>query len=239
MDSTLLISLLVFVGMVVGLGRLFGGFRQGPSHEEILKQQSWIDTYRFPPSVASKVTETYPHLSSNQVVSVLKGLREFFHICCQAGPVIVAMPSQVVDVAWHAFILSTRAYQEFCQKAFGRFLHHTPAEAMKQTRKGQDGIRRAWRLACEREGINPKNPSRLPLLFVLDADLEIFNGFKYTLDCTKPGSHPYCGSHIGCSGGSCGTSDSGSRFTSHGDSGGESSGFNCGSSCGGGCGGGE
>jgi len=238
-DSTLLISLLVFVGMVVGLGKLFGGFRQGPSQEEILKQQLWIDTYRFPSSVANIVTETYPHLTEPQVGSVLKGLREFFHICREAGPVMIAMPSQVVDVAWHEFILSTRDYQEFCQKAFGRFLHHTPAEAMQQTGKGPDGIKRAWRLACEREGLSPKNPSRLPLLFALDADLNIPNGFKYSVDCKKPGSHPNCGSHIGCSGGSCGTSDSGSSSTSHSDAGGDSSGSGCGSSCGGGCGGGD
>jgi hypothetical protein len=199
----------------------------------------WIDTYRFPPSVAKKVIEAYPHLSSPQLESVLKGLREFFHICREAGPMIVAMPSQVVDVAWHEFILSTRAYQEFCQKAFGRFLHHSPAEAMKQTGKGQDGIKRAWRLACEREGINPKNPNRLPLLFALDTDLEIPNGFKYSVDCTKPGSHPHCGSHIGCSGGSCGTSDSESSSIFHSDSGGDSFGSGCSSSCGGGCGGGD
>ncbi|MEJ2231840.1 MAG: hypothetical protein P8X46_11745, partial [Nitrospirales bacterium] len=236
MDSTLLISLLVFVGMVVGFSKLFGVFRQGPTEEEILKQQLWIDTFRFPSSVANKVTETYPHLSPPQVESVLKGLREFFHICREAGPVMIAMPSQVVDVAWHDFILSTRTYQEFCQKAFGRYLHHTPAEAMKQTGKGQDGIKRAWRLACEREGLSPKNPSRLPFLFALDADLDIFNGFKYSVDCTKPGSHPYCGSHIGCSGASCGTSDSVSSSIFHSDSGGDSSGFGCGSSCGGGCG---
>ncbi|MDR4493446.1 MAG: hypothetical protein AB7P17_00460 [Nitrospirales bacterium] len=79
------------------------------------------------------------------------------------------MPSQVVDVAWHAFILSTKSYEKFCRHAFGRFLHHTPAAAMKQTGKGPEGIKRASRLACEREGIRARNPSRLPLLFALDA----------------------------------------------------------------------
>jgi len=136
MDSTLLISLLVFIAMFVGLGKLFGGFRQEPSQEGILKQQLWIDMYRFPSSVAKTVTQTYPHLSPPQVESVLKGLREFFHICREAGPMMIAMPSQVVDVAWHEFILSTRVYQEFCQKGFGRFLQHIPAEAMNQTGKG-------------------------------------------------------------------------------------------------------
>lgn len=106
---------------------------------------------------------------------------------------------------------------------------------MKQTGKGSEGIKRAWRLACEREGINPKKPSRLPLLFALDADMNIPNGFKYSVDCSKPGSHPYCGSHVGCSGGGCGTSDSGSSGASHSEAGGDSAG----SSCGGGCGGGD
>ncbi len=240
MDSPLLISCLIFVGMVTGLFKLFRTFWPGRSQEVILSQQIAIDNYRFPPSVAGKVAEVYPHLSSLQVESVLNGLRQFFHMCREAGPVLVAMPSQVVDVAWHEFILSTRAYEEFCRNAFGRFLHHTPAEAMKQTGKGPEGIKRAWRLACEREGINPKNPGRLPLVFSLDADLNIPNGFKYSLDCKKPGSHPYCGSHIGCSGGSCGAGDSGSSASSHGDAGGDSSGGSgCSSSCGGGCGGGD
>lgn len=99
MDSTFLISLPVFVGMVVGLSKLFGGFRQGPSQKEILKQSLWIDTYRFHSSVANTVTENYPHVSSPQVESVMKGMREFFHICREAGPVLIAIPSRVPDVA--------------------------------------------------------------------------------------------------------------------------------------------
>ncbi len=159
MDSTLLISLLVFVGRTVGLGRLFGGFRQGPSQEEILKQQLWIDTYRFPALVASTVTDTYPHLTEPQVKSVLKGSRKFFHICREAGPVMIAMPFQVVEVACMNSFFPPVIIKRFAKKAFGRFLHHTPAEAMQQTGKGPDGIKRAWRLACGREGLSPKIPS--------------------------------------------------------------------------------
>ena len=105
--------------------------------------------------MARKVSEAYPHLSSPHVESTVKGLRQFFQIFREAGPVKVAMPSQVVDVGWYEFILSTSPYEEFCQTAFGWFLHHTPAEVMKWTGKGPEGIKRAWRLACEQEGINP------------------------------------------------------------------------------------
>ena len=192
--------------------KLFRRMRRGISQENVLSQQVYIDTCQFPFSLTGKVSKTYPHLSSIQVESVMKGLRQFFQICHEAGPVMVAMPSQVVDVAWHEFILSTQAYDDFCQQAYGHFLHHTPAQAMRQASQGPQGIKRAWRLACEREGINPKRPTRLPLLFALDADLEIPDGFKYSIDCSRPGSHPYCASHVGCSGGSCGTSEVGAAY---------------------------
>ena len=31
-----------------------------------------------------------------------------------------------VDPAWHAFILDTERYAAYCEKHFGRFLHHHP-----------------------------------------------------------------------------------------------------------------
>lgn len=35
-------------------------------------------------------------------------------------------PSYVIDLAWHEFILCTKYYQLFCEKNFGKFIHHTP-----------------------------------------------------------------------------------------------------------------
>ena len=141
------------------------------------------------------------------------------------------MPSQVVDDLGHEFILFTRNYENFCQKAFGRYLHHTPVEAMSSPHVATDGIRRTWFHACRIEGINPKQPERLPLLFALDAQFGIANGFFYSLNCrdtAASSSNSFCASDIGCGGGSsCG-----------GDSGGEGGGGDGGSSCGGGCGGG-
>jgi len=135
------------------------------------------------------------------------------------------MPSQVVDDAWHEFILFTRSYERFCQQAYGKFLHHTPAEAMRSPTSAQDGIKRAWRLACLKEKIHPKTPTRLPLLFALDAELAIANGFIYSLNCI-PGSGSYCVNNIGCGGGcSAGCGADGNSCSSDGG-------------CSGGCGGG-
>lgn len=200
------------------------------------RRQHAIETYTFPTTIARKVGEAYPHLSPDQVQLVMRGLRDYFHICNLARGRMVAMPSQVVDVAWHEFILFTRHYQHFCNKAIGRFLHHTPAEAMGSRRIAQAGIKRAWRIACLREKIPPRAPRRLPLLFALDADLDIPNGFRYSLNCKQSTRGDYCASHIGCSsscGSGCGSGCGGGA--SHSDSSASDSG---GGDSGGGCGGG-
>jgi hypothetical protein len=135
---------------------------------------------------------------------------------------MVAMPSQVVDDAWHEFILFSQLYEQFCHKGLGRFLHHTPAEAMDSPTQAKEGIKRAWQLACAIEWINPKKPASLPLLFAIDDLLKIEHGFIYRLDCLKDtADNAYCASHIGDGGCGGGGGDGG-----------------CTGGCGGGCGGG-
>ena len=93
------------------------------------------------------------------------------------------MPSRVVDAMWHEFILHTRSYRDWCELALGRFLHHTPAEVLGPQAATNDGLRRAWYWSCRDESIDPKAPTRLPLLFALDTKLQIANGFAYPADC--------------------------------------------------------
>jgi hypothetical protein len=193
------------------------------------KRSSFIIAYEFPESIKNKICQTYPHLNNSEVEQVVRGLRDYFQIILLSRRKGVAMPSQVVDVAWHEFILFTREYSQFCSKALGHFLHHTPAEAMKSKNEAQLGIKRAWRISCYKEQINPFKPERLPMIFALDARLKIKDGFHYELNCMKlkssksggSSSNGYCGSHIGCSSGCAGSA---------GDSG-------CSGDGGGGCGG--
>lgn len=208
-----LIAFIVVLVITISLG--YGLYRRAV----IARRERLIDAFSFPQVIPEKVAATYPHLGTQEVDLVMAGLREYFHLCNLAGPRMVAMPSQAVDVAWHEFILFTRKYEWFCKKALGRFLHHTPAEAMSSPTIAQKGIKTAWKLSCHRENIAPRAPKALPLLFALDAQLDISDGFRYELDCNKKGVSGYCAGHIGCGSG-CG-----------GDSGGDSGG------CGGGCGG--
>ncbi|MCP5230153.1 hypothetical protein [Accumulibacter sp.] len=197
------------------------------------RREQFIDAYPYGKFLDRRLAARRPTLSAAQREQVFAGLREYFQLCRQAKRRLVAMPSQVVDDAWHEFILFTRQYQQFCERGLGRFLHHTPAEAMRKPTDAQDGIKRAWRLSCKRQAIDPQLPQSLPLLFALDAMLAIDGGFVYQLDClaaAKAGAGmPFCAGHIGCGGG-CTGSDGGS------DGGGDSPGDGCG---GGGCGGGD
>ncbi len=164
------------------------------------RQLAYIHSYQFHPTIRKKVQQRYPHLSEDNLNMVFDALRDYFTLCNQARKRMVAMPSQVVDVAWHEFIIFTRSYEIFTRKAIGRFLHHTPTEAMKAPTLAQDGIKRAWRLACAKENINPFAPSRLPLLFSIDQLLGIEDGFHYTLNCedqsTPQQKNRYCAGHI-------------------------------------------
>lgn len=191
-------------------------------------RDTFIDDYEFPRGIRERVRKRYPQLSDGELDLVFDALREYFHLCRKAGRRLLAMPSQVVDVAWHEFILFTRNYDAFCRKSLGRFLHHTPTEAMPAPTLASDGIKRTWRLACRRAGIDPLAATSLPLLFAIDGQLAIPDGFNYSLNCAhltaaRSGT-TYCASHIGCGGG-CGGGCSGSGCG--GDGGGD-----------GGCGGG-
>jgi hypothetical protein len=178
------------------------------------RRVAYIDNFPYARLLDKRLATRHPELSEAQRQEVFIGLNDYFQLCRTAGKRMVAMPSQAVDDAWHEFILFTRQYNQFCQGAFGRFLHHTPAEAMSAPTQASEGIRRAWRLACAREGIDPQKPDRLPRLFALDAALLIVGGFIYHLDCMaaqKAGmGDGYCASHIGCGGSSGCAGDSSS-----------------------------
>jgi hypothetical protein len=193
-------------------------------------REGFIDDYAFPRGIRERIRKRYPHLSDADLDLVFDALREYFHLSRKAGRRLLAMPSQVVDVAWHEFILFTRNYEAFCRQALGRFLHHTPTEAMRSRTLASDGIKRTWRLACQRAGINPLAATSVPLLFAIDGRLAIPDGFSYALNCmhlaAAGSSATYCASDIGCGGG-CGGGCSGSGCG--GDGGGGD---------GGGCGGG-
>jgi hypothetical protein len=202
----------------------------------------------LPKFLRQKLLASDPHLNLRDAELVERGLRQFFIACQRSNKRFVAMPSQVVDSMWHEFILHTSAYREWCDLVIGRFIDHVPAEVLGRKAPTNDGLRRAWFWACRDESINPKQPSRLPLLFALDAKFAIPGGFVYLADCRgvrregeQTHAQAYCGESFsdgsysgdadGFGGSHSSSSSSSSGCGSSGDGDGSSG---CGSGCGGG-----
>ena len=91
----------------------------------------------MPQYLKRKLRQAYPHLTHKDADLVERGLRQFFLACRRSPRRFIAMPSRAVDSMWHEFILHTQAYRDWCQFALGRFLHHTPAEALECERDAQ------------------------------------------------------------------------------------------------------
>lgn len=51
-----------------------------------------------------------------------------FLLLCAREPDGKFSPSPLVDIGWHAFILYTKPYGDFCDKVGGRFIHHAPSD---------------------------------------------------------------------------------------------------------------
>jgi len=211
-------------------------------HRRRSARADYIRTYTFPPGLYEKLQKKRPELSLKECQMVGRALRQFFLGYLQSGCRFVSMPSQITDDLWHEMILYTRHYDSFCKKAFGRFLHHTPAVVLSRNRQNNMGLRRIWRATCQEENIDPRKPKHLPLLFAIDKKLNIADGFFYEPNCRR--SHkagnsntstvPYCGADFYSPDADCGIDGFGDCSDSDANDGG------CGGGdggCGGGCGG--
>ena len=173
-----------------------------------LARERFIRDHVFPKGLLDRLAKRRPELALKDRALVARGLRQFFLAHHLSGRRFVSMPSQAVDDLWHEFILYTKGYEAFCHRAFGRFLHHTPAVVLGDEQQNNEGLRRCWYWCCREENIDPQHPSRLPLLFALDTKLGIADGFIYTPDCKAlaPGQTgtAHCGADLGSGTGSDG-----------------------------------
>jgi hypothetical protein len=207
------------------------------------QREAHIRTFFLPKGLYEKLQKKHPQLSLKDCELVGRGLRQYFLAYLGGGMKYVSMPSQVVDDLWHEFILYTRSYEIFCEKAFGAFMHHTPAASLSAVKQSNSGLRRCWLYACKEELIDPLKPTRLPLLFALDSKFAIIGGFVYAADCSgfkrdraqeSGSSGVQCGGDFSSpsfDGGTDGFDGLGTAGDGSSDGGGDSG-------CGGGCGGG-
>jgi uncharacterized membrane protein YgcG len=203
-----------------------------------IMRAEYIARYVFPTSVRFKLNQTYPDLSDEQINTILRGLRMWFQLLAANPRTQLGMPSQAVDTAWHEFILLTKNYADFCEKAFGKFLHHTPHSAGAAAER--EGLARTYGLSMAfvgiagAAGVAGATALRGRDLFDLDQTLGVPGGNSYTPDDLRKYEKRY--QHMQASSSDGGGGGAGGGVDSHHGSDGGGSGGDGGGGCGGGCG---
>jgi hypothetical protein len=151
------------------------------------KQKIALKNWQFDPAYASEVLLKYPHLSESDVIEAFEQLRLYFQICWRYEKRLVAIPSRLVDTCWHLFILDTRNYAQFCELAFGRFLHHEPPSTVELQKMPADARNQRQMLANARayQGAvrhGAHDSLIVPALFSIDERLCIDDGFCYSAE---------------------------------------------------------
>jgi hypothetical protein len=178
------------------------------------KRRGFLKGYVFAKSYHIEVMKRYPHLSTEDINLAFEQLRFYFSICLLKKPMSVAMPSRIVDVCWHIFLSDTRQYKHFCEMLFGDFLHHdawveanlsvqselTTGVAQKESEDLSEAIKeqqalefrnhhaaaRIYQWSAELEGEGQKSMwPAVPLLFRIDEELAIKDGFFYPPEITE------------------------------------------------------
>ena len=134
----------------------------------------------LPMAPKRKLREAFSALSGKDADLAERALRQFFAARVRSSSnQDVAMPSRLVEQLWREFASDIDIYARWCKTAFGRVVAPTAAQRLGLNTATNDALRRTWFWACKEEAINPKNPSRLPLLFALDAKLMVSGGIVY------------------------------------------------------------
>lgn len=198
------LSVLFCVGSVLYIFILIKRYKR-------LEREKYIRRYVFGSELFNSLKESHPDFGDKEVYLIARALRQFFLVYLRSNKHLVGMPSRVVDDLWHEFILDTKKYTEFCKKAFGRYFHHIPASKNVKAVGVGSSLMLTWRLACLEENINPEKATRLPLLFAIDAKLNILGGNLYQASSMRSAVHKSDSSSScssGCSGGSSCSGDS-------------------------------
>lgn len=84
--------------------------------------------------VISSFTDSY-NVSEEEANDIFKETLKFLWFCqLSKSKSLFTIDTSliVIDEMWHHFILCTRDYFDFCDRYFGRYLHHTPTKKQEK-----------------------------------------------------------------------------------------------------------
>ncbi|MFE9935831.1 glycine-rich domain-containing protein [Streptomyces hirsutus] len=76
--------------------------------------------------LAFRITTDHPDINQVTARRIIGQAAGFIAASGQSDQPLA--PSNLVDIGWHAFILHTVDYTQFCERVVGRFVHHVPTE---------------------------------------------------------------------------------------------------------------
>lgn len=88
-----------------------------------------FQSYKFEPLVVRLQAKL--KISEQEARSLFSDLMTWMYICTKVDKPI--NPPEIIDEAWHNFILFTKEYNKFCQSFCGRFIHHLPYDGLPIT----------------------------------------------------------------------------------------------------------
>lgn len=160
----------------------------------------YIKNYKIPQTAILKFN-LKRKLNSEQLLKTVEALKQFFMIYSlqihDKNNHKYAMPSKVADELWHEFMLSSKDYSEFCERAFGQFLHHTPDspdshhenKGFIQFSKPSFNKPLYKEVLVTHDNLNKIKKNHelymiggIPAIFALDSYLNIDDGFYYSQD---------------------------------------------------------
>ncbi|MFG2756784.1 glycine-rich domain-containing protein [Streptomyces wuyuanensis] len=89
------------------------------------------------PLIPARITEEHPKIDETMARRIVAQTAAFLAASAHT-PGQRLVPSKLVDIGWHTFILHTVDYAAFCDNVVGRFVHHVP-EAEADGRDSQTG----------------------------------------------------------------------------------------------------
>ncbi|MGP4090739.1 glycine-rich domain-containing protein [Streptomyces sp. KR55] len=90
-------------------------------------------------TLVANMCDKFPQLTKEKADRGVGQMLAFLAACDYADRPL--SPSPLVDDFWHAFLLHTKAYREFCEQTFGRFLDHQPGYLDPEEHGGGKALR--------------------------------------------------------------------------------------------------
>ncbi len=126
---------LLLIG-IAGVATIAYAFLGGKSSSTLTQPQLAEAIMNYPIDAIVKRCQKDHAYSNEDMVILEKELKRFLALSLikdqQSGN---GMYSSDVDNLWHAFILHTPDYMSFCDKHFGKYLHHVPEPDEQKTEK--------------------------------------------------------------------------------------------------------